>query len=281
MKKISIVVPSYNHADYVEACLDSIYFQDYPSIEIIIVDDNSSDNSAEVISGWISRIKKEQVSFASRYNENNNEIERFYHNRYNRLERTILFEANKENIGSTANYNKGFKLATGEYCTFVASDDIVHPYLLSTLAEPLDKDEADFVYCDMFIVDDQQRILREFKLPDYSFERSFCDWYLCGVATLYRRSLHEQYEYYDETSAADDHECYLRFAMNGARFLHIPKTMYNVRSHDQRQVGLHTPNRFNDLLEESKRLTLKARSFFARQDGVVITCKPPSLPEDS
>ena len=263
MKKISIVVPSYNHAEYIESCLDSIYFQDYPNIEIIIVDDNSSDNSVEVISNWISRIE-EEASFASKYNEKDDKIERIHHKRYNRSGRTIIFEKNEENLGSTSNYNKGFKLATGEYCTFVASDDIAHPQLFSTLADSLDKDAADFVYCDMFIVDDHQRILREFKLPDYSFERSFCDWYLCGVATLYRRSLHEKYGYYDEASAADDHECYLRFAMNGARFLHIPKTMYNVRSHDQRQVGLHAPGNFNALLEESKRLTLKARAWLGK-----------------
>lgn len=261
MKKISVVVPSYNHSEYIESCLDSLYFQDYPDIEIIIVDDNSSDNSSEVITNWIARMETEEASFAARYNEKNDEIERMRHKRYNRSKRTIVFEKNTENLGSTANYNKGFRLASGEYCTFVASDDIAHPNLFSTLAKPLERDQADFVYCDMFVVDDQQRILREFQLPAYSFERSFCDWYLCGVATLYRRSLHEQHGYYDENSAADDHECYLRFAMNGARFLHIPKTMYRVRSHDQRTVGLHSPNRFSALLEESKRLVLKARDF--------------------
>ena len=52
MNTISIVIPSYNHAEYIEACLDSIYFQDYPSIEIIIVDDCSTDGSPEVISNW-------------------------------------------------------------------------------------------------------------------------------------------------------------------------------------------------------------------------------------
>lgn len=261
MKKISVIVPSYNHSDYIEACMDSIYFQDYQDIEMIIMDDNSSDGSKDIISNWISRVKNEKTSFASKYNREKDDIERIHHHRYNRSKRKIIFEINKENIGSTANYNKGFRLASGEYCTFIASDDIAHPQLFSTLAEPLDKDEADFAYCDMFVVDDQQRILREFKLPDYSFERSFCDWYLCGVATLYRRSLHETYGYYDETSAADDHECYLRFAMNGARFKHIGKTLYSVRSHDQRQVGLHAPESFDKLLEESKRLTLKAREF--------------------
>ncbi|MBI9080477.1 MAG: glycosyltransferase [Pseudodesulfovibrio sp.] len=259
MKKISVVIPSYNHSNYIEACLDSVYFQDYPDIEIIIVDDNSQDNSSEVISNWISRTENAEASFASRYNEEKDEIKRVYHKRYNRLNRTIIFEKNKENLGSTASYNKGFKLATGEYCTFIVSDDIAHPQMLSTLAIPLDNDEADFTYCDMFIIDDQHRILREFTLPDYSFQKSFCDWYLCGVATLYRRALHLRHGFYDETALADDHECYLRFAMNGARFQHIPMTLYSVRSHDNREVGLHSQERFTALLNHSKKLTLKAR----------------------
>ncbi len=261
MKPVSIVVPSYNHAEYVEACLDSIYFQDHPDIEIIILDDHSTDNSADVISDWIDRMETGEVSHAARYNEETDTIERRVHKRCERQGRRIVFRVNPENLGSTRNYNQGFQLATGEYCTFIASDDIAHPRMISTLATPLDADAADFVFSDMFVIDDRHRILREFRLPDYSFEKSFCDWYLCGVSKLYRRALHERFGYYDENSAADDHECYLRFAMNGARFLHIPKTLYSVRSHEHRQVGLHHPPRFDALLEESKRLTLKARAW--------------------
>lgn len=275
VKTISVVVPSYNHAQYIEACLDSLYFQDYPALEIIIVDDNSSDGSDEVIRRWLANVETEEVSFAARYDAQADAIVRARHRRYNAPGRTIRYERNQANLGSTGNYNKGFRMATGEYCTFVASDDMAHPQMFSTLARPLDRDEADFAYCDMFVVDDQQRILREFKLPDYSFERSFCDWYLCGVATLYRRSLHLEHGYYDETALADDHECYLRFAMRGARFLHVAKTLYSVRSHDTRQVGLHSKDRFNALLDYSKELTLKARAWRKdRASGVHLTGSP-------
>jgi glycosyltransferase involved in cell wall biosynthesis len=265
LKKISVVIPSYNHSRYIEACLDSIYFQDYPNIELIIVDDKSSDNSQEVIANWINGVEVQVTSFASRYNEDNDEIERTIHKRYNRTGRTIKFYKNKENFGSTKNYNRGFRAATGDYCTFIASDDIAHPQLLSTLASPLDRDDADFVYCDMFVIDDQQRILREFKLPDYSFKKSFCDWYLCGVATLYRRDLHHLFGYYDESAMADDHECYLRFALGGARFLHIHKTLYSVRTHNNRKQGLHEKNRYKKLLDHSGRLTIKARKWLEKQ----------------
>ncbi|QJB55748.1 glycosyltransferase [Pseudodesulfovibrio sp. zrk46] len=260
MPLISIVIPSYNHAEYIEACLDSVYFQDYPEIEMIIVDDCSPDNSVEVIENWIKGVEIDKVTYAACYDEDKDKVCRAEIARYDK-KRSIIFLKNETNLGSTATYNRGFKATTGEYCSFVVSDDICHPQMFSTLAEPLDNDEADFVYSDMFVVDDSMRILREFKLPDYDFERSFCDWYLCGVATLYRRSLHDQFGLYNEASKADDHECYLRFAMEGARFLHIPKTLYSVRSHDQREVGLHSKDRFNALMEESKALTLKARAW--------------------
>jgi glycosyltransferase involved in cell wall biosynthesis len=259
-KRISVVIPSYNHAPYIEACLDSVHFQDYPDLEMIIVDDCSTDGSGEIIRAWVDNLDRAETSHATRYDEENDAILRRGHKRYERA-RKVVYLQNGRNMGSTATYNRGFRAATGEYCAFVVSDDICHPQLFSTLAGPLDADEADFAYADLFIVDDAMRILREFRLPDYDFEKCFCDWYLCGVATLYRRSLHERFGYYDETAMADDHECYLRFAMNGARFTHVAKTLYSARTHDHRQVGLHGSERFNALLEHSKALCLKARQW--------------------
>lgn len=263
---ISVIVPSYNNANYIEACLDSIYFQSYHPIDIIIVDDCSTDDSQNVIGNWIKQTELAGSSFANYYNSKDDIVERVHHSRYDRPANTVRFLINKQNMGSTWTYNRGFREATGEYCTFVASDDICHPLLFSTLARPLDDNVADFVYADMFVVDDAMRILREFRLPDYDFSRSFCDWYLCGVATLYRRSLHERFGFYDETAMADDHECYLRFAIGGARFLHIQKTLYSVRSHHNRQTGLHTTERFAALLQHSKELVLKARRRLTARD---------------
>ncbi|WP_207264008.1 glycosyltransferase [Desulfovibrio sp. Huiquan2017] len=262
MHQISIVVPSYNHAGYIEACLDSVYFQDYGNMEIIIVDDCSTDGSPEVIERWLAGVASDKTSHVVDLDAETGRLIRAECPRYGK-KRDIVFLRNKRNIGSTATYNRGFRAARGEYCSFVVSDDICHPQLFSTLAAPLAEGLADFAYADMFIVDDAMRILREFRLPDYDFEASFCRWYLCGVATLYRRELHERFGYYDETSKADDHECYLRFAMNGARFMHVPKTLYSVRDHQGRAEGLHEPDRFNALLEASRELTLKARKWLA------------------
>lgn len=201
------------------------------------------------------------TSYASYYDQSNNRIKRNLNRRYRRQHRTIRWIRGTENIGSTANYNRGFKAATGQFCTFVAADDICHPLMFSCLAEPLIAGLADFTYADMFVIDDNGRILQEFVLPDYSFKACFQDWYLCGVATLYRTELHHRFGYYDPSAVADDHECYLRFAMNGVRFKHVLKTLYSVRSHHDRRHGLHEPAHFEKLLDHSKALVLKARAW--------------------
>jgi glycosyltransferase involved in cell wall biosynthesis len=256
---ISVVVPSYNHGRYIGACLDSLMFQDYPNLEIVITDDASTDDSVAVIRRFLRDVAGATASYACRYDAAADVIERAMHPRYARTGRRIVFLRAESNAGSTANYNRGLAHCTGAYCTFVPADDICHPQLLSTLARPLRDDTADFAYADMFVVDDDMRILREFRLPEHSFDASFRSWYLCGVAKLYRRALHRRFGPFDETADADDHECFLRFALGGARFIHVPHTLYSVRSHEGRENGLHAPGRFARLLEHSKRLTLMAR----------------------
>ncbi len=259
-RKISVIVPTYNQAQYLGACLDSLWFQDYPELEIIVVADPSPDDTAAVLDAFCHAVARETVSFASRV-EPDGSISRTTHKRYTAQGRELVLIRPESRLGHTPAYNAGFRAATGEYATYVASDDLCHPHMLSALAAPLDCDKADFVYSDMFIVDDAMRILREFRLPDYSFSAAFEDWYLCGVSKLYRTSLHRQFGYFDPAYVANDHECYLRFAMNGARFLHIPKVLYSVRSHEQRGVDVHSEESMRRLFGESRDLVYQARAF--------------------
>ena len=256
---ISVIVPTYNQSQYLGACLDSVWFQDYPNLEIIVVNDCSTDATADVVTDFERAVREDEVSFASYFNETTNEIERTRHPRYPAQGRTLRILHNERNMGSTRTYNRGFQAATGDYCTYIASDDICHPQMLSTLAAPLDADEADFVYSDMFVFDDNDRILREFKLPPYSFSASFGDWYLCGVSKLYRRALHDTLGWYNNDFLGNDHELYLRFALNDVRFLHIAKTLYSVRSHEGREENVHSESNWAKLLDESRSLVQQAR----------------------
>ena len=256
---VSIIVPTYNQGQYLAACLDSIWFQDYPDLEIIVVNDGSTDSTQAVLNAYQHAVANDRTSFASRYNETTDAIERTWHPRYPQEGRRLRIVQHECNRGLAPALNTGFGAATGEYCTYVPSDDMLLPSMISEMVEELEAG-ADFVYADMAIVDDACHWVRRFALPDYSFEGCFADWYLCGVAKLYCTDLHRRCGWYDETLLAHDHELFLRFAEHGAVFRHIPRVLMYVRDHAKRETDIHAPSSWTRLLEESKVLVRRARS---------------------
>ncbi len=260
---VSIIVPTYNQGEFLAACLDSLWFQDWPNLEIVIVNDGSTDDTEQVIEDYQREVERDERSFASHYDPDKDEIGRVFHPRYPKEGRALRVLRHERNRGLAAALNTGFQACAGTYCTYVPSDDACFPSMFSEMVAVLEAG-ADFVYADMFIVDGDGRIVRRFALPEYSFERCFADWYLCGVAKLYRRELHEKFGWYDEGLLAHDHELFQRFAMKGAVFRHIPKVLMSLRDHDRsREVDLHAPESWKKLLEESKRLVGEARAFLA------------------
>jgi len=268
MTRLSIIVPIYNQAPYLRPCLDSIWFQDYPgTIEIIVVNDGSTDNTADEIASFESDLDKAKTSYASKYNSLTDTIERVYHNRYPEKGRSLRVIHHKLNKGLASALNTGFQACTGDYCTYVPSDNRCTPNMFTELATALDAG-YDFVYSDMLIVDSDSAVIRFFSLPDYSFKRCFADWYMCGVSKLYRRNLHERFGWYDEKLLAHDHELFQRFAEGGATFIHVPKALMYVFFHDnEREINIHSPSNWHRLLEESKQLTLRACKFLANPTG--------------
>ncbi len=265
---VSVIVPAYNQADYLRACLDHLWFQDYGNLEIVVVNDGATDHTAEVIQAFEADLSSRQTSYASYYNDADDVIERAWHSVYAAAGRTLQVITHPRNRGLAAALNTGVAACRGRYCTYVPSDDIAWPDMISALVAALESGPADFAYADMLIVNDQMQILRHFKLPEYSFQSCFGDWYLCGVCKLYARELHERLGGYDETLLAHDHELFQRFAMNGARFVHVARALMAVRDHDrERQVDIHAPANWNRLLEESKVLVRQARAFLQSGAG--------------
>lgn len=265
---VSVVVPTYNQAGYLPMTLDSVWFQDYPELEIIVVDDGSPDDTRAVMADYQRRVEEETASFASDYDEARDEVLRTTHPRYPKAGRTLRLLRHEKNLGLSAALNTGFRAARGALCTFIASDDMLLPSMVSELAALLDGTGADFAYADMHIVDDAGNILRRFSLPDYSFEAAFCRWYLCGVCKLYRRALHEAHGYFREDLTVQDHEMYLRFAMNGARFVHCPKVLANARIHaGERLRDNHSAGNKARLYRESAELVLLARRHLKERAG--------------
>lgn len=113
--KVSIIIPSYNSQDYLERCLDSVVNQIYKNIEIIIIDDASTDKTKEII---------------KKYAEKDKRIIPFY--------QTV-------NKGVSASRNIGLKASTGEYIMFVDSDDSLTKDSVRRMVDISNKYNSDFV----------------------------------------------------------------------------------------------------------------------------------------
>ena len=114
---ISVIVPVYNVMPYIERCLESIAAQTWPYMEVIIVDDSSTDGSGRICDLWGEQDK--------------------------RLEIVHL----PENRGLSAARNEGVARAGGAFITFIDSDDYVEPDLLEKLYYSLHREEADISIC--------------------------------------------------------------------------------------------------------------------------------------
>lgn len=264
MKKVSIVIPTFNQGQYLPACIDHCLFQTYPDLELIIVDGGSQDNTKAYLKSLDNRIKTAKLDPVVYMNDAGDIVRKTVQTYPRNRELTIL--SFDRDIGPTRTYNEGLSDVTGEYCTYVVGDDLPHPHMIEEMAGVLDTWDADFVYSDMNLVDDQGCIIRQMRQPDYDFTACFADWFHLGVSKLYRTSLHQTVGLMDESyTAANDYDHYLRFAMAGCRFVHLPRVLYSIRWHGpQRKTGQHTRDRYQVLMEESKRCARRAREYLKK-----------------
>lgn len=263
MAKVSIVIPTFNQAEYLPACVDRCLFQTYPNLEIIIVDGGSTDDTKSFLAKLPEEIAGRTLTPVTAMSADG-EIVR---------EEVLAFPQNRsleiltfnEDIGPTRTYNEGFRRCRGDYCTYIVGDDLPHPHMIEEMVGALETTGVDFVYSDMNLVDDQGRIVRQMRMPDYDFNRCFSRWYHLGVSHLYRTIWHDKAGLMDETfSGANDYDYYLRFAMAGAKFYHLPRVLYSIRHHgENRRTGQHTSDRYANLLAESKRCAFRAREWLA------------------
>lgn len=114
--KVSIIVPVYNVEPYVERCIKSLCGQEHKNLEIILVDDGSTDNSGNICDSW--REKDKRISVI-----------------------------HKENGGQASARNAGIEIASGDYLCFVDSDDEVSPHYVSGLLNITLETGSDIAAC--------------------------------------------------------------------------------------------------------------------------------------
>lgn len=257
---VSIVIPTFNEASYLSACVDRCLFQTYPDLEIIIVDGGSTDGTKAYLEALPDLLRTDTVAPVSHMNEDGRIVRR-KELRYppGRDIRIFTFDSD---LGATRTYNEGLSRVSGKYCTYIVGDDLPHPHMIEDLVDVLEVTGADFVYSDMDVVADDGSVIRQMRLPDWDFKTCLANWYHLGVSHLYRSELHDKVGLMDKTYvSANDYDHYLRFAMAGARFHHLPRILYSVRHHgSERETGQHSPERYANLLEESRQCAMRARN---------------------
>ena len=117
MSKISVIVPVYNTEKYIEKCLDSLTYQTLKDIEIIVINDGSTDRSKEIIDDYAKKYKNIKA----------------YH---------------LQNGGVSKARNFGLKKAKGEYITFLDSDDYIDDNLYEKMYDKAKENDADVCECD-------------------------------------------------------------------------------------------------------------------------------------
>jgi glycosyltransferase involved in cell wall biosynthesis len=118
---ISVIVPTYNGEKYIGRCMESILCQTYGNLEIIVVNDGSTDNTNTILS-----------QYAAKYNNDD-------------FQRIII--VNKKNGGIASARNKGLETAKGEYIGFVDHDDTIEKDMYETLVKNALKYNADISHC--------------------------------------------------------------------------------------------------------------------------------------
>ena len=133
-KKVSVIIPNYNYANYIIERIDSILMQTYPIYELIILDDCSTDNSVEVIEEKIKTIKDIKVQFIK----------------------------NETNSGGVfKQWKKGFDAATGDYIWIAEADDSAENNFVEELIKPFDDKDMVLSYCESARIDGDNNLIRE------------------------------------------------------------------------------------------------------------------------
>ena len=148
--KISVIVPVYNTEDYLEKCIRSIMNQTYKNLEIITINDGSTDNSLSILEN----LKKED-------------------------DRIIII--NQENMGVSKARNKGLDYATGEFIGFVDSDDFLEEDMYDIMIKHLIEENADLCRIKAFIYNREggiEEISNDRKIYTYNNELEIMNVYL-------------------------------------------------------------------------------------------------------
>lgn len=222
MPKVSVIVPNYNHAPYLHQRIDSILAQTFKDFELILLDDNSPDNSRQILES------------------------------YNYLPNVkIVF--NEINSGSSfKQWNKGMRLSSGQYIWIAESDDVADKNFLSTLVSVLDNNsDVALAYSQSYEINskgyiigtwfdqtkvfDAKRWVSDFIIPGNEMLKKYQVYTNClpnASAILFRRDKAEKIGMADETYKLNGDWLFWIRLLENSSVAFIEKKLNYFRKHD-------------------------------------------------
>jgi glycosyltransferase involved in cell wall biosynthesis len=206
--RVSVICLCYNHADFVEESIHSVLRQTWPNIQIIAVDDHSTDHSASVL---------QQL-----------------HARHPEIELLLL----PENLGNCGAFNRGLALAKGDYIIDLAADDLLEPERIAVGVARLEAEakETGIHFSNAIIISqDGKEIGRHAdRFPHDTIPQGdvyaevLRRYFICSPTIMMRRAVLEQLHGYDETLAYEDFDLWVRAARN-FWFVYSPEALVRKR----------------------------------------------------
>ncbi|MDR1125621.1 MAG: glycosyltransferase [Deltaproteobacteria bacterium] len=196
---VSVVLPTYNHLKFLPDSIGSLLRQDYPNLEIVIVNDGSTDGTGD----YLASLTDTRIRVLSIPNSH--------------LPKAL---------------NTGFRAARGTMLTWTSADNICRPNFISSLVSALEKfPQAGFAFSRFEVIDGADNRLANFLFQEFSLPTAIGQ--NTGMAAfLYRKSLAEQAGEYDPAlEGAEDWDMWLRMAVL-APFAFVDKSLYQYRLHD-------------------------------------------------
>lgn len=223
---VSIITPSFNIGRYIKECIESVLSQDYPNIEHIIQDGDSSDNTVKILKKYSSLKYRDKIKWISQ----------------------------KDN-GPVDAYNQALLRSRGEIILFLGADDILTPGAVSRGVKNMAKfPQAAVIYGDEYIIDEKSRILKTFTPMSYSFTKLLClELVIPAEASFIRRSVFEKVGFHLDKSLknAPDYELWIRIGLKYP-IKHVGGFVTKYRWHPESQS--RNPNLIYNFVREKKRV---------------------------
>lgn len=249
MPKVSLIIPVYNAASYIEACLASLVAQTMDDIEVLLVDDHGKDDSMDIAQQFIDTHPSGK---------------------------TFRLLATPYNMGPGAARNVGIGTAQGEYIGFVDSDDVVASDFCERLYCAAKEYDADMAYCQAQLV--QGGVVSPMNNPVIESgefvgakRSSFLTHYVTMMWTfLYRRSLLLSYRIeFPDTRSAEDSYFLTCSLLVTKRIACVDMPLYKYLVHENSLSEVRNPQRYADKIKSFDLLMQ-----FAHEQGLYETNKP-------